>query len=97
MNDKFNVIGKFESSVEKMGLKQKTDFVTWALFLTTLVVILISLTSAIFPVFITSSFGDYENLIGIDIFETGIWTFPLLATTSIILVLGVLYKKKVAS
>ncbi len=94
MNDKFNVIGKFESSLEKIGLKQKTDFVTWALFLTTLVVVLISLTSAIFPVFITSSFGDYENLIGIDIFETGIWALPLLATNSIILVLGVLYKKK---
>jgi len=80
--------------IKKYRFKKTSSLVTWALFLTTLVVGLISITSAIFPVFITSTFGEYDNNLGIDIFETGIWAFPLLATTSIILVLGVFYKKK---
>ena len=73
--------------------EKKLSFFTWALFLTTLVLVLISLISVIFPAFIVNASGDFDNQIAIDIFETGVWTFPLLATNSIILVLCVLYKK----
>ena len=59
-----------------------------------LVQVLISLIPAFFPVFIQRSLGEFDDQIGIIPFETGIWTFPLLTTSSIILVLGVLYKKK---
>jgi len=73
--------------------EKKLNFFTWALFLTTLVLVLISLISVIFPAFIVNASGDFDNQTAIDIFETGVWTFPLLATNSIILVLCVLYKK----
>jgi len=73
---------------------QKISFITWAVFLVTVIVTLISLTSAVFPALVLTSFGEFDNQIGIDPLETGIWTFPLLATNLIILVIGVLYKKK---
>ena len=60
----------------------------------TLVTVLISLIPAVFPAFVQRSLGEFDDQIGISPFETGIWTFPLLTTGSIILVLGVLYKKK---
>jgi len=80
--------------LKKNMYEKKLSVVTWTLFLTTLVVVLISLTSAVFPIFIAGTFGNFDTQIGIDIFETGIWAFPLLAINSIILVLGILYKKK---
>lgn len=79
---------------KKSHYLQKTGFVTWVVFLATLVTVLISLIPAVFPVFVQRSLGEFDDQIGISPFETGIWTFPLLTTSSIILVLGVLYKKK---
>jgi len=79
---------------KKSHYLQKTGFVTWVVFLATLVTVLISLIPAVFPAFVQRSLGEFDDQIGISPFETGIWTFPLLTTTSIILVLGVLYKKK---
>jgi len=71
-----------------------TSFVTWAVFLATLVVALISLTSVIFPALVIRSFGEFENSIGINPFETGIWAFPFLAVNSFVLVVLLMYKKK---
>lgn len=72
--------------------KPKTGKISWLVFLATLVIVLISLTTVLFPSLVTrstSSFNDTE----INPYETGVWTYPLLATNFILLAVGVLYKK----
>jgi len=85
-------LSKFVSKLE-LGTAH-TSFVTWAVFLATLVVALISLTSVIFPSLVIRSFGEFENSIGINPFETGIWAFPFLAVNSFVLIVVLMYKKK---
>ena len=65
---------------------RKISFVTWIVFLTTLVFTLINLTSAIFPAFLLISLGGTENT-EVNPFEIGIWGFPLLITNFIIFAL----------
>lgn len=72
---------------------RKISFVTWIVFLTTLVFTLINLTSAIFPAFLLISLGGTENT-EVNPFEIGIWGFPLLITNFIIFGLAILYVKK---
>jgi len=85
-------LSKFASKIE-LGTVP-TFFVTWAVFLATLVVALITLTSVIFPALVIRSFGEFENSIGINPFETGIWAFPFLAVNSFVLVVVLMYKRK---
>ena len=59
----------------------------------TLGFVIITLTSAIFPNFLLTSFGGNENPANIESFEIGIWTFPLLITNLIIFGLTILYLK----
>jgi len=85
-------LSKFASKIE-LGTAH-TSYLTWAVFLATLVVAVITLTSVVFPALVISSLGEFENSIGINPFETGIWTFPFLAVNLLILVVGLMYKKK---
>jgi len=73
---------------------QFSNLVTLGVFLITLVFVIITLTSAIFPNLLLTSFGGNENYANIDAFEMGIWTFPLLITNLIIFGLVILYWKK---
>ncbi len=73
---------------------QFSNLVTWTVFLITLVLVIITLTSAIFPNLLLTSFGGNENYANIDPFEMGIWTFSLLVTNLIIFGLAILYWKK---
>lgn len=72
--------------------KPKTSKVSWLVFLATLVIVLFSLTTVLFPSLVirsTSSFLGTE----INPYETGVWTYPLLATNFILLGVAILYKK----
>jgi len=73
---------------------QFSNLVTLGVFLITLVFVIITLTSAIFPNLLLTSFGGSENYANIDPFEMGIWAFPLLITNLIIFGLTILYWKK---
>ncbi len=73
---------------------QFSSLVSWAVFLTTLVMIIMSVISATFPNLLLSSFGGFEDHLDINPFETGIWAFPLLITNFIIFGLTILYIKK---
>jgi len=73
---------------------QLSTIVTWTVFLITIVFVIITLTSAIFPNLLLTSFGGNENYANIDPFEMGIWAFPLLITNFIIFSLVILYFKK---
>jgi len=71
----------------------RTSLVTWIVFFSTLIAVLISLISAVFPALLLRSFGGYEDNIGINPFEIGIWAYPLLVTNLVLLGLLFLYVK----
>ena len=79
--------------LEKLKQKQNESYVKWIIFLSTLVVVLFSLTSVIFPALILRTLGGLDDNVGIDPFETGKWAYPLLATNFILLGLSILYIK----
>jgi len=70
-----------------------TSVVTWIIFFSTLVTVLISLISAVFPALLLLSFGGFEDNVGINPFEIGIWAYPLLVTNLVVLGLVFLYVK----
>lgn len=76
----------------KFKLRRKS-IVTWVVFFVTLITVLISLTPAVFPALLLRSFGGFEDNVGINSFEIGIWAYPLLVTNLVLLGLGFLYVK----
>ena len=72
---------------------QQLDPISLGVFLVSLVLVLISLTTVVFPSLIMGTTDDIKYPVDIDLFETGIWAFPLLATNIILLIIGVLYFK----
>lgn len=73
--------------------KLKPRLVSLIVFLATLVVVFISLTTVVFPTLVIRSLGGVEDYSGINPFETGMLAYPLLITNFILLVLGILYTK----
>ena len=69
----------------------QTSIVSWIVFLVTLVLVLTSLISVVFPALLLRTFGGLEDNSGINPYEMGIWALPLLATNLILLGIGVLY------
>ncbi len=68
------------------------SYVSWIVFLATLVMVVLSLISVVFPAFL-SIYSEPKFPQGINPFETGIWTFPLLITNFALLGIGILYFK----
>ncbi len=75
----------------KSELKQNP--VSWIVFLPTIIVVLLSLTSVLFPALILRTLGGFDDNVGIDPFEPGSLAYPFLITNFIFLVLGFLYYK----
>jgi len=71
-----------------------SNLVTWSVFLVALVLVMITLTSAVFPNLLLTSFGGVESNFNINPIEIGIWAYPLLITNFIIFGLMILYFKK---
>ena len=78
---------------EKELKPRKSGFVSWAIFLVTLTVVLITLTSAVFPALVMGSLDGIKYPVTINIFETGEWNYPLLVTSFIFLGIGMMYFK----
>ncbi len=72
---------------------QKTGIVSWIVFLVTISIVLITLTSVIFPAFILGSTGTIKYPIEINIFETGLWAYPVLISNFVVFGLLILYFK----
>lgn len=75
-------------------LQKYPNLVTWIIFLVTLGVVLINVTSVVFPALVLRSLGGFEDHLGVDPFEPGIWTYPFLVANFIVFGLGILYLKK---
>jgi len=82
----------FALTEKKLNLQRK-DLVSWIIFVPTLIILLFSLIPAIFPAFLLTTFGGFENFVGINPFEIGIFAYPLLITSLVVLGIGVLYLK----
>jgi len=72
---------------------KKNSIISWIVFLATLVVVLITLITIVFPAFLLGSTSGIKYPIQIDIFETGIWTYQLLLTNFIVFGLLILHYK----
>jgi len=88
------------SSEDKLGQKT-TNLVSWAVFIFTIVIVLLSLVSVVFPALIASGNSTIKNLqdLGVVLFEvesfqTGIWAGPLVVGNIFVFVCLVLYYKK---
>lgn len=70
----------------------KQKIVSWAVFVFSLLIVLISLTTVFFPALIarSTSLGTFSN---INLYETGVLATPLLVTNFVLLGIGILYHK----
>jgi len=80
-------------TAEKNKFKQNSKIISWLVFLATLCVVLLSLTSVIFPALLMGDNSEIKYPVEINRFETGIWAYPLLIINVSLLVLGILYFK----
>ena len=71
----------------------KNSIISWIIFLATLVVVLITLITIVFPAFLLGSTSGIKYPVQIDIFETGIWTYQLLIANFIVFGLLILHYK----
>lgn len=82
--------------MEKTNRFIKSDLsgiVSWVIFFATLAVVLLALTSVIFPALILGFPSDDKYPIEINQLETGIWAYPLLITSLLVFVIEILYFK----
>jgi len=68
-------------------------FLSWAVFLATFAVVLINLITVVFPALLMGSLTGTKFPVTINLFETGVWTFPLLVSNLIIFGIMILYFK----
>ena len=80
-------------SAEGKKKRENSELLSWTVFLVTLLVVLIAITTLLFPALVIRSLGGVEDYSGINPFETGIWTFPILITNLVLLGIGILYFK----
>ncbi len=70
-----------------------TEIISWIVFLGTVGIVMITLTSVVFPAFVMGSMSGIKFPVQINIFETGIWTYQLLFGNFIVFGLAILYFK----
>jgi len=75
---------------EKAG---SSNAVTWAVFIATLEIVLISITSVVFPALVVRTASRIVDN-AINPWEPGVWAFPLIISNLIILGIGIAYYKK---
>jgi len=78
---------------EKEFELNKNSIISWIVFLATLVVVLITLITIVFPAFLLGSTDGIKYPIFIDIYETGIWTYQFLFANFIVFGLLILHYK----
>jgi len=72
---------------------KKKLLLSWAIFLPTLIVVLLTLILGMFPALITTFSDEARFPIGINAFEPGIWMVPILISNSIFFAIIILYRK----
>ena len=73
---------------------RQSNTISNIVFVSTLTVVIISTISILFPALIVISVSPYQDRTPINLFEPGIWAFPVIVVNSALLIFGVLYFKK---
>jgi hypothetical protein len=71
----------------------KKNILSSVVFLITLVVVLLSLVSVVFPALFVRTLGGFKDNFGIDPFTIGTWAYPFLIVNIVLFALGFLYFK----
>ena len=92
-------MSKKDTNPEKtQGKISKKNILSWAVFLPTVIIVLFSLSSVLFPALLTRSTSPFQGTIAtpefIDPFQPGILAIPLVAVNVILLGIGIVYWKK---
>lgn len=76
----------------------KNNLLPWAVFVPTIIIVLLSLSSAVFPALLIRSASPFQGVIAtpefVDPFQTGILAMPVVAINLILLGIGITYYKK---
>jgi len=79
-------------SEQKISNK-KSRLLSWIIFLPTLIIVLFTLILGMFPALLITFSDKVRFPIGINVFEPGIWMFPILISSTIIFATIILYRK----
>jgi len=76
----------------------KTNLLPWAVFVPTVIIVLLSLSSVVFPALLTRSTSPFQGVVATPEFvnplQPGILSIPLVAINLILLGIGIVYRKK---
>ncbi|MDE1817951.1 MAG: hypothetical protein KGI19_05060 [Thaumarchaeota archaeon] len=84
---------------EKTPFKiSKNNILPWAVFLPTITIVLLSLSSVLFPALLTRSTSPFQGVVAtpefVNPFQPGILAIPLVVINVILLGIGIVYRKK---
>ena len=76
----------------------KNNLLSWAIFVPTVIIVLLSLSSVVFPALLTRSTSPFQGIVATPEFvnplQPGILAIPLVAINLILLGIGIAYRKK---
>lgn len=79
-------------------ITSRKHILPWAVFIPTVTIVLISLSSVIFPALLTRSTSPFQGVVAtpefVDPFQTGVLAVPLVIINVILLGIGIAYRKK---
>ena len=92
-------MSKKDKETEKTQEKiSKNNILSWAVFVPTVIIVLLSLSSVLFPALLTRSTSPFQGTVAtpefVDPFQPGILAIPLVAINVILLGIGIAYRKK---
>lgn len=92
-------LSKKDTSPEKtQGKISKNNMLSWAVFVPTAIIVLLSLSSVLFPALLTRSTSPFQGVIATPEFvnplQPGILAIPLVVINLILLGIGITYRKK---
>jgi len=92
-------LSKKDKETEKTQEKiSKNNILSWAVFVPTVIIVLLSLSSVLFPALLTRSTSPFQGTVAtpefVDPFQPGILAIPLVAINVILLGIGIAYRKK---
>jgi hypothetical protein len=92
---KKNASKKSEKATRTISRKH---ILSWAVFIPTVAIVLLSLSSVVFPALLTRSTSPFQGVVAtpefIDPFQAGVLAIPLVVINVILLGIGVTYRKK---
>lgn len=81
--------------MSKQADTKKPDVVTWIVFVISFGVVIITITSAIFPAVILGSMSEFPKYpMDLDVYELGVLAYPIIVTNAMLGILAILYIKK---